>query len=70
MELPGFSSKNADSRQEKELEHLKELYPTEFTELYQAELSKARPYATDELKQIAAEASALAELKERHGIVK
>jgi plasmid replication initiation protein len=70
LELPGFSSKNADSRQEKELEHLKELYPEEFAELYQAELSKARSYASDELKQIAAEASALAELKKRHGIVK
>ena len=69
LELPGFTS-NTDSRQEKELEHLKELYPAEFAELYQAELSKARSYATDELKQIAAEGSALMQLKDRHGIVK
>ena len=70
LELPGLSSKNADSKQDKELEHLKELYPAEFAELYEAELSKGRSYASDEIKQMAAEGSALMQLKERHGIVK
>jgi len=70
IELPELSNKPDDSRQEKELEHLKELYPVEFAELYQVELAKGPASIPDGFKQIAAEGSALMQLKERHGIVK
>jgi plasmid replication initiation protein len=62
---------NTESQQEeKELEHLRELYPDEFTEIYEAELSKAPSYIPNGFRQIAAEGSALLQLKNRHGIVK
>ena len=70
IELPELSNKPDDSRQGKELEHLKELYPAEFAELYQVELAKGPASIPDGFKQIAAEGSALMQLKERHGIVK
>jgi plasmid replication initiation protein len=68
--LPEPNPRIENLREEKELEHLKELYPAEFVELYEAELTKAPDCVPDGLKQIAAEGSALMQLKERHGIVK
>jgi len=59
-----------DSREEKELDHLKELYPEEYATLYELEMKNAPSYITEELKPIAAEGSALMQLKARHGIVK
>jgi plasmid replication initiation protein len=68
--FPDMNPKTADLRQEKELEHLKELYPDEFATLYEEELAKYPPSIPEGFKQIAAEGSAFAMLKERHGIVK
>jgi plasmid replication initiation protein len=70
MLFPDMNPKTADLRQEKELEHLKELYPDEFATLYEEELAKYPPSIPEGFKQIAAEGSALAMLKECHGIVK
>jgi plasmid replication initiation protein len=58
------------SREEKEMAHLKELYPDEFAELYAAELAKAPAFIPEGFKRIASESSALMQLKERRGIVK
>lgn len=68
--LPEPDSKTENLREEKELEHLKELYPEEFAELYEAELAKAPAFIPERFKRIAAEGSAFMQLKERHGIVK
>jgi plasmid replication initiation protein len=68
-----LSERNSDagcSREEKELEHLKELYPEEFAELYRAELAKIPAFIPEGAKRIGAEGSALLRLKERRGIVK
>jgi plasmid replication initiation protein len=63
----------AKARQEKELEHLKELYPDEFTGLY-AQILEELPYLGggpgEHIRQSAAELKALEALRERHGIVK
>jgi plasmid replication initiation protein len=62
---------NAESlREEKELEHLRELYPDEFAEIYQTELARAPSFIPNGLKMVGAEGIALMELKNRHGIVK
>ena len=50
-----FSPELERSRQEKELEHLKELYPKEFADLYETELAKAPAYIPEGFKQIGAE---------------
>jgi len=68
--LPEANPKTSDMLEEKELEHLKELYPQEFAELYENELAKAPGYIPEGFKQIAAEGSALMQLKKRHGIVR
>ena len=68
--LPDSNPKTEDLLEEKELEHLKELYPEEFAELYEMELAKAPAYIPEGFKQIGAEGSALMQLKKRHGIVK
>jgi plasmid replication initiation protein len=68
--LPELAPNAETQREEKELEHLRELYPDEFAELYEAELSRAPSYLHNGFKQIAAEGSALMQLRERHGIVK
>jgi hypothetical protein len=68
--LPEPNPKTENLREEKELEHLKELYPTEFAELYEEALAKAPAFIPEHFKQIASEGRALLQLKERHGIVK
>jgi hypothetical protein len=62
--------KTEGMREEKELQHLKELYPDEFAELYETAFAKAPAFIPEGFKQIGAEGSALMQLKERHGIVK
>ena len=72
-ELPDMRSRNDASREEKELEHLRELYPDEFTELFEKELEKRPVFAGNagaDFRRAAAEISALKTLRERHGIVK
>jgi plasmid replication initiation protein len=70
-ELPKPSPKTADRREEKELEHLKELYPSEFAVLYTEELSKPHFLpSTSELRKAAASANAAIKLREKYGIVK
>jgi hypothetical protein len=68
--LPEPNPKTEDMREEKELRHLKELYPEEFAELYGEALAKAPAFIPEDFKRIGAEGSALMQLKERHGIVK
>ena len=68
--LPDSNPKTEDLLEEKELEHLKELYPEEFAELYETELAKAPTYIPEGFKQIGAEGSALMQLKKRYGIKK
>jgi plasmid replication initiation protein len=68
--LPEANPKTEQLREEKELEHLKELYPAEFAELYEAELAKAPAFMPEGFKQIGAEGSAVMQLRERHGVVK
>jgi hypothetical protein len=68
--LPEPNPKTENLREEKELEHLKELYPEEFAELYEAVLAKAPAFIPEGFKRTAAEGSALMQLKEHHGIVK
>ncbi|MDR1221096.1 MAG: replication initiation protein [Treponema sp.] len=70
VELPCFSADAIEQRLEKELQHLKELYPEEFAELYEAEMEKAPAFISERFKQIASESSTLMRLKERRGIVK
>jgi plasmid replication initiation protein len=68
--LPEPNPKTEYLREEQELEHLKELYQAEFTELYEAELAKTPSFIPDGFKRMAAEGSAVMQLKARHGIVK
>jgi plasmid replication initiation protein len=68
--LPELALDTEAMREEKELEHLRELYSDEFVELYETELARAPNFIPDELKLVAAEGKALLQLKERHGIVK
>lgn len=63
----------ARTREDKELEHLKELYPAEFAELYEKKLQEYPAFGGgvgDSFRMMAAERSALETLQERHGIVK
>jgi hypothetical protein len=73
VELPEPSPKTAGNREEKELEHLKELYPEEFALLY-AEALKKQPDLgggiVEGFRKRAAQALVFAALRERHGIVK
>jgi plasmid replication initiation protein len=71
LPIPEPNPKTADEREEKELEHLKELYPDEYAELYTAEMAKSTPaFLTEGFKQMIAAAAAKTELKRRHGTVK
>ena len=70
LELPNIPTADQTERFEKELEHLKELYPAEFAELYEAALVNASTSIPEGFKQLGAERIALMQLKERHGIVK
>jgi len=55
---------------EEYLDYLKYLYPKEFNELYKKAFANFFPYIADDIKQLAAEGSALLQLKERYGINK
>jgi plasmid replication initiation protein len=70
--LPEPDPRAAKQREEKELEHLMELYPEEFAALYEEELSKPHPFlsSTSVLRQNAAKGNALLKLREKYGIVK
>jgi plasmid replication initiation protein len=71
LELPEASPKAVVEREEKELEHLKELYPEEFATLYTDELSKPSFLPpTSEFRKKATEITVLAQLREKYGIVK
>jgi plasmid replication initiation protein len=59
------------TREAKELEHLKELYPETFTALYTEELTKPSFLPpTDGFRKRVAEAAALLKLRDQYGIVK
>jgi plasmid replication initiation protein len=69
---PGTPDNRAEQeREEKELAHLKELYPKEFAELYQAAMDSCPSFLRQgDLGVAFAENRALLELREKHGIVK
>jgi hypothetical protein len=69
LELPTIELKTAEQKQEKELVHLRELYPIDFAEFYKVELEKTSFLsATSEIRKIAAEGVALTKLKEKYGV--
>jgi hypothetical protein len=70
LPLPEPNPRTETLREEKELDHLKEIYPEEFAALYEEALSKAPGFLPEGFKQLGAEGSALIQLRERHGIVK
>ena len=58
-------------RLEKEYQHMKELYPDEFAQLYEEALDKPSPLPRSSLiRQGSAEYVALTQLKTKHGIAK
>jgi hypothetical protein len=71
-ELPEFGSETADSRAAKELQHLSELYPDEFVELYAAEMAKETKWtaADSAFKKQAAMIAVSTALRARHGVAK
>jgi hypothetical protein len=69
LELSDTSLKTADMREEKELQHLKNLYPDEFAELYEEALASQKVDFGNFGKR-AAQATALLKLKGKYGIVK
>ena len=70
-ELPELSPKTADQREEKELEHLAELYSEEFAALYEEELAKPSFLPPGSLfRQASAKAAVVVRLREKYGIVK
>ena len=71
IEFADFNTGQLETRQEKEMEHLKELYPEEFETLYAEELRKPSFLPPDnEFRRQAAEGIALAQLRTKYGIVK
>jgi plasmid replication initiation protein len=68
--VPKKNTKSEDMCEEKGLQSLKELYPEEFTALYEAELAKAPSFIPEALRRVGAEGSAYIQMRERHGIVK
>jgi hypothetical protein len=65
------SPQDPTSKALKEEEHLKEMYPEEFAELYKEALESLPKFGAGEgLRQYAAEGAALRTLWEHHGIVK
>ena len=70
LPLPDPNTRIEGLREEKELEHLKEVYPDEFAALYAEALANAPRFLSEGFKQLGAEGSALMQLRERHGIVK
>jgi hypothetical protein len=72
-ELPETNPREERNRTEKENEHLKELYPDEFADLYAEALKNLKPLGGgvgESFRLAAAEATALETLRDRHGIVK
>ncbi|MDR3338087.1 MAG: replication initiation protein [Treponema sp.] len=72
-DTPDLFTNDEKSRVEKELEHLKELYPEEFAGLYEAALSQIPALgggAGESFRRAAAERRALESLRAAHGIVK
>ncbi|GMO41712.1 MAG: hypothetical protein Pg6C_02700 [Treponemataceae bacterium] len=68
--LPFFNS-GPESREEKELEKLKKLYPDEYAELFKDEMGKKEPFPfLDEMKPAVAGYKAALRLKELKGIKK
>jgi plasmid replication initiation protein len=72
LELPEPNPKTAAQREEKENQHLKELYPDEFAALYAAAIEATPPpfIKTDFMSKVAAEGEAIIQLRKRHGIAK
>jgi plasmid replication initiation protein len=72
VELLEPSPKAAGNRVETELQHLQELYPDEFAELYEKALEETPTLGghAEGFRKIAAAGKALALLRKRHGIVK
>lgn len=68
--LPQPEPNAEHEREEKELEHLRELYPDEFLELYQVALDTCPEFLKKNGSSFFAEQRALLELREKHGIVK
>jgi hypothetical protein len=69
--LPEPNPRIEQEREEKELEHLKELYPEEFAVLYAAELEKAPAFIKNrEFGRMTAAVEALFKLRDKYGIVK
>lgn len=69
--LPPPLRNTANSREDKELEHLRELYPKEFAKLYEEEMSKPSFLPVDsEFRQLGTKYAVLAKLREKYGIVK
>jgi plasmid replication initiation protein len=70
--LPEPNPKTADNRVEKELQHLQELYPEEFAELYEKALGEVPTLGgqAEGFRMIVAAGKALALLRKRHGVVK
>jgi plasmid replication initiation protein len=68
---PAPDNRAEREREEKELARLKELYPEEFAELYQAAMDSRPSFLRQgELGAAFAESRALLELREKHGIAK
>lgn len=70
LDLPEQRLKTERRREEKEKQHLQELYPEAFAALYEEGLSKTPVWAPEGLRRISAEGYALSKLKEYRGIVK
>jgi plasmid replication initiation protein len=71
LELPDIIAVDLENRLEKELEHLRELYPDDFAVLYENELINNSVECLSEFaNQEAAKWNALKQLRERYGIVK
>jgi plasmid replication initiation protein len=69
--LPEPDPRAEQDREEKELQHLKELYPDEFAELYATALENTPAFIKGmEFGRMTAAAEALLKLREKYGIVK
>jgi plasmid replication initiation protein len=69
--LPAPDRQAEQEREEKELWHLKELYPEEFAERFQAAMDSRPAFLKNsEIGSTFAENRALMELREKHGIIK
>lgn len=73
LALPDPNLKLENRREEQELQHLKDLYPTEFVRLYENALMELPVFGGnigESFRKGAAERSALERLREQYGIVK